>query len=118
MLIIQLEKIDYSTKVHETEKKLLDHNHDKYITTPEFNKLTAEIFAARLVQADLATRSDIASFVNKTDFDEGLKNLNKKVRSNKTKHLLVENEFKKYKHLIQTFLLVKVALIMIEHNFS
>ena len=26
------------------EKKITDHYHDKYITTPEFNKLTAERF--------------------------------------------------------------------------
>ena len=38
---------DYDTKVDEIEKKLTDQNHDKYITTPEFNKLTAENFAAR-----------------------------------------------------------------------
>ena len=37
--------------------------------------------------------------MNKTDFDERLKNLNKRITSNKTKHVLVENEFKK----LQTF---------------
>ena len=26
---------------------IIDHNHDKYTTTPEFNKLTAENFAAK-----------------------------------------------------------------------
>ena len=31
-----------------TLKKKSDHNHNKYITTPEFNKLTAESFTARL----------------------------------------------------------------------
>ena len=30
------------------KKKLTDRKHGKYITTPEFNKLTAENFAARL----------------------------------------------------------------------
>ena len=30
------------------KRKLLIIPHDKYITTPEFNKLTAENFAARL----------------------------------------------------------------------
>ena len=35
------------------------------------------------------------------DFDDKLKNLNKKVTSNKSKHLLVENELKKLQHLIQ-----------------
>ena len=29
-------------------KKIANHNRDKYITTPEFNKLTSEIFVARL----------------------------------------------------------------------
>ena len=55
--------------------KIIDHNHDKYITTPEFNKLTAESFAARLKQANLASQSDIANFVNKTDFDIQVKNV-------------------------------------------
>ena len=45
---ILLKKTDYNTKVTELEKKLTDHNHDKYITTPEFKKLTAEHFIARL----------------------------------------------------------------------
>ena len=41
------EETDYNTKITEIEKKLTDQNHDKYITTPEFNKLTGENFAAR-----------------------------------------------------------------------
>ena len=32
-------------------KVITDHNYDKYITTQEFNKLTAENFTARLAQA-------------------------------------------------------------------
>ena len=66
-------------------KKMTDHSHDKYITTPEFNKLTAENVAAKLAQANLIT---------KTDFDVKLSSLNKKITSSKTKHLLVENQFK------------------------
>ena len=27
-------KTDYKTKITEIEKRLTDHNHDKYITTP------------------------------------------------------------------------------------
>ena len=46
-----VKKTDYNIKVSETEKKLTGHNHDKYITPPEFNKLTAENFAAILKQA-------------------------------------------------------------------
>ena len=41
----------------------------------------------------------IANFLKRTDFDDKLKNLNKKVTSNKTKHLLVKGELKK----LQTF---------------
>ena len=67
-------------------KKLTDYKHDKYITTPEFNKLKAENFAARLAQANL---------VIKTDFDAKLSSLKRKITSNKTIHLLVENELKK-----------------------
>ena len=81
-----VKKTDYDTKVNEIEKKITDHKHDKYITTPEFNKLTAENFTARLAQANLVT---------KTDFDDKLINLNRKIISNKTKHLIVENELKK-----------------------
>ena len=39
--------------------------------------------------------NDIVNFIKKTYFHDNLKNLNKKVISNKTKHLLVENEWKK-----------------------
>ena len=28
-------KTDYNTKISEIEKKIIDHNHDKYITTPD-----------------------------------------------------------------------------------
>ena len=64
-----------NTKISEAENKIL--NRDKYITTPELDKLTAESFAARLKQANLLT---------KTDFDNKLTSLNRRIRSNKTKH--------------------------------
>ena len=54
-----VKKTDYDTKVNEIEKKISDHTHDKYITTPEFNELAA--------QADLGT---------KTDFDNKLADRN------------------------------------------
>ena len=72
------------------KKKISDHNHDKYITIQELNKLTAENFAVRLPQVNLVT---------KTGFDNKLINFNEKLNSNKTKHVLVGNKFKK----IQTF---------------
>ena len=72
---LTLEKTDYSTKVNEILKKITDHNHDKYITTPEFNKLASKSFAARLKQAKLASKSDIANFVIKKDFNNELKDV-------------------------------------------
>ena len=57
-----VKKTDYNTKITEIEKKLTDHNHDKHITTPEF--------------------------IANTDFDATLSSLNRKITSNKTKHLL------------------------------
>ena len=43
-----VKKPDYCTKITEIEKKLTDHNHNKYIATPEFNTLAASVFNARL----------------------------------------------------------------------
>ena len=43
MLVIYSEKADYDKEISEIENKITtDHDHDKYITTQEFNKLTAE----------------------------------------------------------------------------
>ena len=35
-------------KIRDIENKVNDHNHDKYITIPEFNILVARAFNARL----------------------------------------------------------------------
>ena len=51
-----------------------DHNHDKYITTQEFNEVTSENFTARLEQANLASKNDIVNFVKKIDFENKLEN--------------------------------------------
>ena len=37
-----VKKTDYNTKTSEIEDKINNHNHDKYIITPIFNRLTAE----------------------------------------------------------------------------
>ena len=47
-------------------KKIRDHS--KYFTTSEFNKLTAKIFPARLTQASLANKNNIANCVKKANF--------------------------------------------------
>ena len=43
----------------------------------------------------LASKSDIANYIKKTDLDDKIKNLNEKATSSKTKDVLVENKFKK-----------------------
>ena len=85
-----IKKTDDNTNSNEIEKKITDYHRVKYITTPEFNNLTAENFAARLAPANLVT---------KTDFDDKLKNLNKNINSNKTKYVLLENELRKLETL-------------------
>ena len=81
-----VKKTDHNTKISDTESKINNHNHDKYISSLEFNNLAAGVFTARLAQADLVT---------KTDFDTRLQNISKRITSNKSKYLLVENELKK-----------------------
>ena len=87
-----VKKSDYNTKINEIEKKITDHDHDKYITTQEINELTSENFVTRLAQANLASKNDIAALVKRSDFDDKLKNLNKNVASNKRKHAEAEKK--------------------------
>ena len=67
LLIAELKK--WTQKLLKLEKRLTDHNHNKYITTPEFNTSATVAFDATLAQANL---------VIKTDFDAKLRSLNKK----------------------------------------
>ena len=46
-------------KISDIEKKIIDHDDDKYMTTPEFNTLAADVFNARLKQANLITKRDL-----------------------------------------------------------
>ena len=82
--VSSLVKIKYDTKIRELERKLL-LSFNYYITTPEFNTLAADVFNARLAQANLIT---------KTYFDAKLLSLNRRITSNKSKHLHAENELK------------------------
>ena len=89
-----VKKTNYNTKISKLEKRLTDHNRDKYITTPEF----ASIFNAGLAQANLTA---------KTDFDTKLLSLNRKITSNKSKHFLVKNELKKLKPFDSSYFIGK-----------
>ena len=44
MLVVWLKKQTMTQKLSGLEKKLTDHNHDKYITIPEFNTFAADVF--------------------------------------------------------------------------
>ena len=81
-------KTDYNTKITDIENKLNNHNHDKYVATSEFNTLAANVFNARLAQANLIT---------KTDFDAKLSSPNKKITASKTKHFLNDNDLSYYR---------------------
>ena len=101
-----VKQADYNTKIDEIEKKKIDHDHEKYITTQE---LTVENFAARLKQANLKSKSNISDFLNKVYFDNILENLNKKVTLNKSRHVEVNNldDLSKKVKLISTKWLTK-----------
>ena len=94
-LVIKLKKTDYNTKVTEIENKFNNHNHDKYIDTSELNKLAADVFNARIAQANLVT---------KADFDAKMSSFNRKITKNKTDHLIVKNELNKLKKFDLTFI--------------
>ena len=85
--VSSLVKTDFNTKISEIENKVNDHNHDKYITTPQFNTMTPNVFKSRL-----AAQTDL---IRKPDFDFKLTGIRYRVTRNKTKYLLVENELKK-----------------------
>ena len=93
-----VKKADYDTKITEIENKLNNHNHDKFITTPVFNTLAADVFNARLAQANLIT---------KTDFNAKLSILNRKITTNQTKNLLIQIELNKLKTFDSSYFIDK-----------
>ena len=71
--VSNLVKKQTTTQKLKNWKLITYHNHDKYFTTPEYKKITEEIFDLRLKQANLESKSDIANFEKETDFDDKLK---------------------------------------------
>ena len=53
-----VKKTDYNTKISDIENILNNYNHEKYVVTSEFNTLAANVFNARLAQANLITKTD------------------------------------------------------------
>ena len=56
--VVQSKEVDYNTKITEIKKQLTDHDHDKYITTTEFNYLAARVFNSGLTQENLVAKTD------------------------------------------------------------
>ena len=102
-----VKRTDYNTKVTEIENELNNHNHDKYITTPEFNTLAADVFNARLARANL---------VAKINFDSTVSSLDSKIAANKTKNESTDNEFKKLKTLDLSYFTGKSHLKKMAHK--
>ena len=84
MLVIS-QKTDHNTKISQIEKKVTDQDHDKYITSSEFNNLTAKSFAAVL-------------------------SLNKKITQTKKRIYWLKINLKNRKHLIRVISEIKVIL--------
>ena len=91
-----VKKVDYDTKVTEIQNKLNKHNHDKYITTPEFNTLANDVFNSRLARVN---------FVTQRNFNNSVSIIIKLLKMKQKMSLLKMNE-KSSKHLI----LVRVIL--------
>ena len=81
-------KTDYNIKITDIENILSNHSHYKYVANSEFNTLAANVFNARLAQANSIT---------KTGFDAKLSSLNRKITANKTKHFLNDNDLGYYR---------------------
>ena len=108
MLVIQSKKTDYNTKTNKIVKKIADHSHDIYTATVECSKLTLEYFAARLKQANLISKSDIAYFVGKTDFNNKLVDvISNKNELNGLCKKLKQYQQKRHKILINKFSILK-----------
>ena len=93
-----VKKTDYNTKTTEIENKLNNHNHDKYITTPEFNTLVADVFNARLARANLVAKENV---------DNAVSSLDSRTAANKAKNESIENELRKLKTLDLSYFIGK-----------
>ena len=83
-----------------------DHDHEKHITTQEFNKLTSENFAARLAQANLASKNDIPIFEKKIGFNKELKRLNENQLNELSKIVKAISLKGLWKNLINKFIIL------------
>ena len=72
-----VKKTNYEQEISELQKKLTDHNRDKYITTRDLNTLAADVSNARLAQANLITKQRQILMLNFQVMIEKLLEINK-----------------------------------------
>ena len=58
-----VKKTGYNPKINDIEKKITDHNHDKYINTPEF-KVNIRKFCCKTKTSKFNKQKWYANFVN------------------------------------------------------
>ena len=69
MSLIQSKLLTITQQVSETENKAISgHDLDKYITTQELHKLTADVFAARLAQGNLVRKKGVPNLESRIIF--------------------------------------------------
>ena len=86
MLVAWLRKQITTQKLVNLRQNLLIITMTNTLLLQRLNKFSAQVFNARLAQANL---------IRKTDFVAKLPSLNRNITANKTKYLLVENALKK-----------------------
>ena len=77
-----VKETDYNTKITEIPNKLDNHNHDKYITIPEFNTLAANVFNERLATFDNTVSSLYSKIETTKTVNTSLENLLKRLGKN------------------------------------
>ena len=82
-----VKKSDYNTKLQKFKINA---------TTPEFNKLSGEIFEAKIKQANLAIQENFGNFIDYSNLDKKLANL-------ATKAELESKQKQKTKKMLQAF---------------
>ena len=105
-VISLVNKTDYNTKITDIKNKLNNHNHDKCITTLEFNTLAADVFNVRLVRAYLVT---------KANFDNIVSSLHSKITANRTINGCIESLLEKLRTL-RVILLARAILEKMAHK--
>ena len=105
-----VKKADYDIKIDEIEKKI--PNHEIYITTQEFNKLTTNNFAARLTQAFSKCLASIKdnSVITCDEIVEATKiSSTKTVPTRSTSTKIISTNF----YILLAFLLITIALLIV-----